>query len=1099
MDSTTNAIVIVDARGRFTLVNRRFCEMTGRAEQQLLGAAFAEVVPAEVVARVGPVVRGILADGIPVEQVASELSRPDGSTIRVRFNAAPIWRGGAVVGIAATVEDISDRLRAEQALRESEARLRTFVSNAPLVLFGTDRDGVFTIFDGKGTEALGRERGQYVGQSIFEALAAFPEIVAYARRVLAGETVTFVFRGKRNAIEVHHAPVLDEAGVITGTIGVVINVSDRSQAQEALRTSEERYRAIFETHRVVRLLVDPATARVVEANQAACDFYGYTAEELAGKPVSEINTLTHEEILEKMRLARDMGETYFQVKHRLKSGEVRDVELHSGPVEVEGRTLLYSLIHDVTEERRVESLVNAQRQLMEMVAVGVPVKDVLERLTEVVEERSEGAICSILLLSPDRATLHHAAAPSLPAAYTDAIDGVAIGPEVGSCGTAAFLKREIVVEDIASDPLWADFSALALAHGLASCWSSPIVSSGGDVLGTFAVYHRETGGVRPHERSLIEIVTHVAGIAIERERAEAAMRSRTDELERSQQRLEEKSFLLERALEAERERSRCDQLTATLNHGAITDVMREMIQGGAQLAVAMVDVDGLKAANDTYGHQMGDAVLVLVAQMLQRDGAIVGRYGGDEFVAIIPDADRHAAEQYREGVLASLVGAGLTDEQTGMSIPVVASIGLAVYPEEAEAVDDLIRLSDSAMYASRRQHAAGGGEAQSRSMGSERAARMIGELVPLLTSPGAVDDKLRLVAHQLSVGAGYDGVNFFVEGMTRSRQASTTTDENPDEVEAFHQRQQRTDKRRITALLMQTMKPVIIDDIATTELLPPVQRKALVAGGLRSLLVAPMSWQGLLIGGLSVASKHQNAFTVRDVEFLGAVATQVTAIVRMSSLLEDLQTSTAQLEQAHEGTVMMLASAAEAHDHTTGRHLQRVRQLTEAIAGELEYDEERASALGMAATLHDIGKIRVPDSVLGSSRALAEAEWMLMKQHTLWGSAFLSEQPGFELAASVARHHHERWDGGGYPDGLAGEEIPESAQITTVADSFDAMTSDRPYRRGRPIDEAVAEIASCSGTQFSPRVVDALVRLFERGALAFVHPDDVDERDLNAA
>jgi HD-GYP domain-containing protein (c-di-GMP phosphodiesterase class II) len=113
-----------------------------------------------------------------------------------------------------------------------------------------------------------------------------------------------------------------------------------------------------------------------------------------------------------------------------------------------------------------------------------------------------------------------------------------------------------------------------------------------------------------------------------------------------------------------------------------------------------------------------------------------------------------------------------------------------------------------------------------------------------------------------------------------------------------------------------------------------------------------------------------------------------------------------------------------------------------------------------------------------------------MKQHTLWGAAFLNEQPGFELAASVARHHHERWDGAGYPDGLSGEEIPESALITTVADSFDAMTNHRPYRRGRPVDEAVREIQSCSGTQFSPRVVDALTRLFDRGALAFVHPDE---------
>jgi HD-GYP domain-containing protein (c-di-GMP phosphodiesterase class II) len=171
-----------------------------------------------------------------------------------------------------------------------------------------------------------------------------------------------------------------------------------------------------------------------------------------------------------------------------------------------------------------------------------------------------------------------------------------------------------------------------------------------------------------------------------------------------------------------------------------------------------------------------------------------------------------------------------------------------------------------------------------------------------------------------------------------------------------------------------------------------------------------------------------------------------------------------------------------------------VRLISEALAHELGFDEAAAKELGMAAILHDIGKIRVPDTVLGSSQSLAEAEWVLMKQHTVWGSAFLTGQPGFELAAMVARCHHERWDGAGYPDGLAGEAIPEAAQITTVADSFDAMTNDRPYRNGRPIADAVDEIVACSGTQFSPRVVDALVRLFDRGELAFLHPDDTEEQ-----
>ena len=133
--------------------------------------------------------------------------------------------------------------------------------------------------------------------------------------------------------------------------------------------------------------------------------------------------------------------------------------------------------------------------------------------------------------------------------------------------------------------------------------------------------------------------------------------------------------------------------------------------------------------------------------------------------------------------------------------------------------------------------------------------------------------------------------------------------------------------------------------------------------------------------------------------------------------------------------------------------------------------------------LHDIGKIRVPDVVLSTAGQLTDTEWELMKQHTVWGGDFLAGRPGFELAITIARSHHERWDGSGYPDGLAGEDIPKAATIVAVADAFDAMTSDRPYRAARSVAAAVREIVACSGSQFSPKVVQALVRLHKRKRL----------------
>jgi diguanylate cyclase (GGDEF)-like protein/PAS domain S-box-containing protein len=167
-----------------------------------------------------------------------------------------------------------------------------------------------------------------------------------------------------------------------------------------------------------------------------------------------------------------------------------------------------------------------ERTLLELTASGTSLAAVLDALARFVETRSgAGVLASILVLDRDGRTLRHAAAPNLPAAYVDAIDGTPIGPDVGSCGTAAYTGRTVVVTDILADPLWKDFRDLAREHGLRSCWSSPIVASSGEVLGTFALYERRPHSPDERERALVELATHLAGIAIERARADADMRA----------------------------------------------------------------------------------------------------------------------------------------------------------------------------------------------------------------------------------------------------------------------------------------------------------------------------------------------------------------------------------------------------------------------------------------------------------------------------------------------------------------------------------------------------------------------------------------------
>lgn len=557
-----------------------------------------------------------------------------------------------------------------------------------------------------------------------------------------------------------------------------------------------------------------------------------------------------------------------------------------------------------------------------------------------------------------------------------------------------------------------------------------------------------------------------------------------------------------RAEEALREQARRDPLTGLLNHGAVIEELLSLIsQGGehASHAIAMVDVNGLKAINDTYGHLVGDAVLVAVTRALSTESACVGRYGGDEFIAILPGADRSAAEGYRGAVLNALANAGLTDPETSASVPVDVSIGLVIYPTEAARIEELIQLADSDMYAAKRQLSSGfSGTTLPPLLGSERAAKIVEEIVPLLTSPDDLDEKLRLVAHRLSVGAGYDGVNFALFAAPgQPPLASNTFAQAPQELVEQWNRSQRSDDSNphpIRLALQAARRPIILDDPQHDERLQETEREILQTAGFRSALVAPMIWESEVVGLLGVASKREAAFGPTDAQFLMAVATEVTAIARMATLVEELQSLSDRLSQAQIETVMLLAAAAEAHDHATGLHLQNVRAMTEALARDLGYSEEDAKELGLAAVLHDIGKIRVPDTALANANGLTDEEWEILKRHTVWGEEFLRHRSGFDLAATIARSHHERWDGDGYPDGLSGEAIPEPAAIVCVADAFDAMTSRRPYRSRRSVAAAVREIVSCSGGQFSPKVVQAMARLHRRRMLPLAVAEPPDQK-----
>src|SRR5713101_2353794 len=296
---------------------------------------------------------------------------------------------------------------------------------------------------------------------------------------------------------------------------------ERDRAEADLRTSEQKYRDLIDASPDAICVLD-ADSKCVLVNPAGVELAGRPEEELVG------SSITDTYVPEELHLFRDRidklkaeGSFRFERKFLRKNGEVIPVEISLSALRGQH---YQAIIRDISQRKRREALLAGENRVLEMVAKGDSLSDILDNLCLLVEEQSSGVLASILLMDPNGKQLRHGAAPHLPKTYTEAIDGAFIGPAVGSCGTAAYRAEQVIVSDIATDPLWTDFRDLASAHSLRACWSTPIFSSEGKVIGTFAMYYREPRTPTAREQETIKHITHLAGVAIQRKLAETARR-----------------------------------------------------------------------------------------------------------------------------------------------------------------------------------------------------------------------------------------------------------------------------------------------------------------------------------------------------------------------------------------------------------------------------------------------------------------------------------------------------------------------------------------------------------------------------------------------
>lgn len=804
-------------------------------------------------------------------------------------------------------------------------------------------------------------------------------------------------------------PVMTLYPLATALLGWLMTIQQvRRQTEESLRESEEIYRSLFANNHAVMLLINPQDGQIVDANPAAEQFYGWERQILLQKKIAQINTLTEEEIKAEMAKAKAYQRNHFLFRHRLANGEIRHVEVYSGPIRVAGRTLLYSIIHDITQSVEAEQ----ERNL----------------LTNVIT----ASLNEIYLF--DAQTLRF---------------------KFVNQGACRNLQRSVEeLKQLTPLDLKPAFDRQSFEQLLL-----PLRSGEKDQI-VFETFHRRADGsdypIEVHlqyfknEGLFLAVINDIS----ERKRAEKALHQRLRELE-TLSRLS--AALREAETSAEFLPVILDETLSIFDTPAGAIWVQDAHSAQFRMVVGRAWLQELNGKAELW-KPIWDK-LSLDAQHRLTTSLLVFKPTEQLGESTFPQGWRLLcsplqAETELFGVLTIAVPPGhrLGDEHTHL-------------------LTSIADMSSSTLHRMRLHE---------ETLRRTRQLQSLRSIDNVITNLFDLRMALEFVCNQASDQLGVDAVGILIyspldytlkyiagygfRGQEYSRsmlrlgegQAGTAAEE-----------------RRIIQLV----------DLAKAR--PPFSRQGLLdEEKFVSYAAAPLLSKGQLKGVLEVFHRSPLQFNTEWTETLQAFALQAAIAMDNIQMLENLQRLNAELMLAYDATIEGWSKAVELKDRETQEHSQRVVDLTLKVAQAMGVEGESLIHLRRGALLHDIGKMGIPDSILLKPGTLDEEEWEEVKKHPRYAFEWLSAITYLRPALDIPYSHHEKWDGSGYPLGLKGVEIPLAARIFAVVDVWDALTSDRPYRKAWSREEAKKYLREQAGKHFDPEVVKVFLEnidQWERG------------------